>query len=108
MNILVLTAYPPVLNMHGGGVRMFHNIRILAQKHSVRVISYVESEEEREALRSTRTICDSVLGVSRTPTYSPHWFSLAPFLIHEFDTPEMHAAIDSEFRARRPDVIQCE
>src|SRR5438046_1584322 len=28
MNILVLTAYAPVLHVHGGGVRMFHNIRI--------------------------------------------------------------------------------
>ena len=53
MNILVLTAYPPVLHMHGGGVRMFNNIRILAEKHSVRVISFIESEEERELLDRT-------------------------------------------------------
>ncbi|PYR97815.1 MAG: glycosyl transferase family 1, partial [Acidobacteria bacterium] len=41
MNILFLTAYAPVLHMHGGGVRMYHNIRILSEQHSVRVISFV-------------------------------------------------------------------
>jgi hypothetical protein len=39
MNVLMLTAYPPVLHLHGGGVRMYHNIRLLAEKHRVRVIS---------------------------------------------------------------------
>ena len=43
MNILVLTAYAPVLQRHGGAVLMFHNIRILAQEHSVRVISFIEN-----------------------------------------------------------------
>jgi polysaccharide biosynthesis protein PslH len=108
MNILVVTAYPPVLHMHGGGVRMFHNIRILAKRHHVRVISFVESDEERDLLESTRSICDSVTAVTRLPNYSPHWFSLAPFLIHEFDTPEMREAIERDCRVQIPDVIQCE
>lgn len=87
---------------------MYHNIRILSEKHSVRVISFVESEEERAALESVRSICDAVGVVDRKPSLGPHWFSLAPFLIHEFDTLEMRDAIEREFRARRIDVIQCE
>ena len=108
MNILFLTAYPPVLNMHGGGVRMYHNIRILAQKHRVRVISFFETDEEREALKTLQGVCDSAVGIPRFPEYSPHWFSLAPFLIHEFNLPEMRSAVDREIRERKPDVIQCE
>jgi glycosyltransferase involved in cell wall biosynthesis len=108
MNILVLTAYAPVLHMHGGGVRMFHNIRILAQKHSVRVISFVENEEEREMLQSLEGICESVAAVKRVPDFRPHWLSVLPFLVREFSTPEMYRAVESEFRRKHVDVLQCE
>src|SRR5215831_7169754 len=104
MNILVLTAYAPVLHMHGGGVRMFHNIRILAKKHSVRVVSFIESEEDRERLGSLNGICDSVTAVKRIPDFRPHWFSLLPFLVREFSAPEMHRAVDSEFQKRKVDA----
>src|SRR5438067_4628680 len=104
----MLTAYPPVLKMHGGGVRMFHNIRILAEHHSVRVISFIESEEERELLRSLDGICESVIAVRRVPDFRPHWLSVKPFLAREFSTPEMYRAVESEFRRKRVDALQCE
>ena len=68
----MLTAYPPVLQMHGGGVRMYHNIRILAQQHSVRVISFVENERERELLRMLEGICESITPIQRVPDFRPH------------------------------------
>jgi glycosyltransferase involved in cell wall biosynthesis len=108
MNILFLAAYPPVLHMHGGGVRMFHNIRILASKHCVRVVSFVEGEEEREMLRSLHGICESVTAIRRVPDFQPHWFSLLPFLVREFSTPEMYRVVDEEFQDRKVDVLQCE
>jgi glycosyltransferase involved in cell wall biosynthesis len=108
MNILFLTAYPPVLHMHGGGVLMFHNIRILSEKHSVRVISFIENDEEREMLRSLTGICESVTAVRRIPDFRPHWFSLLPFLVREFSTPEMYQAVENEFQRKRVDVVQCE
>ncbi|HYR89033.1 MAG TPA: glycosyltransferase family 4 protein [Terriglobia bacterium] len=108
MNILMLTAYPPVLQMHGGGVRMFHNIRILAEKHSVRVISFVENDVEREMLRSVEEICELVIPVRRVPDFRPHWLSVLPFLVREFSTPEMYRMVDSEFRRKKVDVLQCE
>src|SRR6266436_5395566 len=108
MNILNLTAYPPVLRMHGGGVRMFHNIRILAEKHTVRVISFIESEEERELLRSLEGICDSVTAVKRIPDFRPHWLSLLPFLVREFSAPEMYRAVENTLQKTKVDVLQCE
>jgi len=108
MNVLMLTAYPPVLDMHGGGVRMYHNIRILAQKHRVRVISFVESEEDRERLSAIRGLCASVTAIRRRPDFRPHWLSLQPFMVYEFNTPEMHRAVDDAFRSERVDVLQCE
>ena len=108
MNILVVTPYPPVLHQHGGAVRMFHNIRILSQKHSVRVISFVDNEQDRDLLKSVEPICESVTAVQRLPDFGAHWFSLTPFTIREFDTPAMRKAVDDAFRTKQVDVLQCE
>jgi len=108
MNILIVTPYPPVLHMHGGGVRMYHNIRILAEKHSVRVLSFVMDDEELELLKSVEPICESIIGIRRIPDFGAHWFSLAPFMVREFGTPAMHQAVDDAIRQKRVDVIQCE
>ncbi|MBI4473718.1 MAG: glycosyltransferase [Acidobacteria bacterium] len=104
----MLTAYPPVLHMHGGGVRMFHNIRILAERHSVRVITFVENEAEREALHSLENICESVTPIRRVPDFRPHWLSITPFLVREFSTPEMYRAVEAAFTLKKVDVLQCE
>jgi glycosyltransferase involved in cell wall biosynthesis len=108
MNILFVTPYPPVLHMHGGGVRMYHNIRILSQEHSVRVCSFFENEEERQLIESIKPICESVTAVHRVSDLSAHWFSLQPFMVREFGTPAMHQAVDAAVRAKKADVIQCE
>ena len=97
MNVLIVTPYPPVLNLHGGGVRMYHNIRILAQRHRVRVFSFVENDEEAELLKSAQQICESITAVKRIPDFSAHWFSLAPFMVREFGTPAMHQAVERRF-----------
>src|SRR6185436_11783846 len=104
----MVTAYPPVLHMHGGGVRMYHNIRLLSGSHNVRVISFVENEHERSLLATLEEICESVTAVQRVPDFSPHWLSLDPFLVREFSTPDMDKAIDAAFRHKRVDVLQCE
>jgi glycosyltransferase involved in cell wall biosynthesis len=108
VNILFLTAYAPVLHMHGGGVRMFHNIRILAAHHSVRVVTFIEGEEEREMLRPLEEMCESVIAIRRVPDFRPHWLSVRPFLAREFSTEEMYRAADKEFSQKRIDVLQCE
>src|SRR6476619_4308418 len=108
MNILVVTPYPPVLHVHGGGVRMFHNIRILAQKHNVRVLSFVENDEELELIKSAGPVCDSVTPIRRISDLSAHWFSLEPFMVREFGTPAMHQAVDEALHRYRIDLIQCE
>ena len=108
MNVLVLTAYPPVLHRHGGGVRMFHNIRILSEKHSVHVLSFVGSDEEEDLLGSVKSICESVRAIRRIPDFRPHWLSVTPFMVREFSTPEMHRAVDDMLQARRIDILQCE
>ena len=87
---------------------MFHNIRILAARHRVRVISFVENEGEREMLRSLDGICESVTAVKCVPDLRLHWFSVMPFLVRAFSTPEMYRAVQSEFDRGKVDVLQCE
>jgi glycosyltransferase involved in cell wall biosynthesis len=108
MNILVVTAYPPVLHRHGGGVRMYHNIRILSEKHRVHVRSFVGSDEEQDMLDSVRPICETVRGVRRIPDFRPHWLSVTPFFVREFSTPEMHREVDGTLSAQKVEVLQCE
>jgi glycosyltransferase involved in cell wall biosynthesis len=108
MNILFVAAYPPVLHVHGGGVRMFHNIRLLAQRHNVHVLSFVENEEERELVRSVESICESFTAIQRVSDFTAHWLSLKPFWVFEFATPAMHRAVDEAVVKKKIDVIQCE
>src|SRR5262245_61618785 len=108
MNIVVVTPYPPVLHLHGGGVRMFHNIRLLAERHSVHVLSFVEDDNERRSLDPLKAFCKSVTPVERHPDFGAHWFSLMPFMVREFGTPEMHKAVDDTIREHKINVIQCE
>jgi glycosyltransferase involved in cell wall biosynthesis len=108
MNILMLTPYPPVLDMHGGGVRMYHNIRILSRRHHVRVITFILKEEERDLLIPVRHICESVIAIPKNPDFGRHWLSVQPFLYREFSAPEMYRAVDDAFRSRHVDVLQCE
>jgi glycosyltransferase involved in cell wall biosynthesis len=108
MNVLMVTAYPPVLYRHGGGVRMYHNIRILSERHRVHVLSFVGSDEEQDMLSSVRPICESIRGIRRIPDFRPHWLSVTPFMVREFSTPEMHREVDGTLRAQQIDVLQCE
>src|SRR5207247_10868296 len=98
MHILVVTPYPPVLHVHGGGVRMFHNIRILAQRNSVHVLSFVENEGECEAVKPLEAFCESVATVKRIPDFGGHWVSVAPFIAWQFRSPPMHKAVDDAIR----------
>jgi len=87
---------------------MYHNIRLLSERHSVHVLSFVGNDEEMDMLASVKSICESVQGIRRVPDFSPHWLSVKPFFVREFSTPQMHQAVDSRLRNTKVDVLQCE
>src|SRR5262245_56741933 len=105
MNVLVVTAYPPVLHLHGGGVRMFHNIRLLSEVHRVHVLSFIGLDEKPEILNPITPFCESVQAIPRVPDFRPHWLSVKPFLVREFSTPEMHLAVDEVMRKNHIHVL---
>ena len=108
MNILFLAAYPPVLNMHGGGVRMYHNIRILGRKHDVHVVSFVENDEEHDRVLGISEICSSVRTIRRVPGRGPRRLSRIPSQVRHFDTAEMRDAVDDACRRHAIEVLHCE
>ena len=107
MNVLMVTAYPPA-PYHGGGVRMLHNIRILAEAHQVHLLSFLGIDEDPAILDAIKPFCKSVRGIRRIPDFRPHWLSTKPFLVREFSTPEMHEAVDSVLRGKSIEILQCE
>jgi glycosyltransferase involved in cell wall biosynthesis len=94
--------------MHGGGVRMYHNIRILGRRHEVHVISFVENDEERRRVGEIAPICSSIQTVARTPDLRARPLSLSPSRARMFDVPAMHAAVDQTRRRANIDVLQCD
>lgn len=59
-------------------------------------------------LRPLEEMCESVLAIRRVPDFRPHWLSVRPFLDREFSMPAMYRAVESEFRKKKVDVLQCE
>jgi len=108
LNILVLTAYPPALGVHGGAMRMYYNLQILAAKHRVSLISFVEHERERELLRQLEMLGIEVASVLRSPGSSRNLWMPNPLEHHEFSSPEMAAQVRSVLEHQSFDVIQVE
>lgn len=108
LNILVLTAYPPALGVHGGAMRMYYNLQILAAKHRVSLISFVEHERERNLLRQLEVLGIEVTSVLRSPVPSRNLWMPKPLEHNEFASPEMAAQVRSILENQSFDVIQVE
>ena len=108
MNILFLTAHLPVLGIHGGGMRMYHNIRILSQKHRVNVLSFIESEREEEQISSLEKLGVSVKTVLRRPLPPRNMFLSHPREHFEYRSKAMSALVRAALEKQQFDVIQAE
>jgi glycosyltransferase involved in cell wall biosynthesis len=108
LNILFLTAHLPVLGLHGGGMRMFYNLKILAEKHRVTLLSFIESEQEREKLPELEALGIEVKVVRRRPCVARHLLVPKPREHDEFASPDMKALVQQTLAERRFDVVQAE
>ena len=84
LDILVLTAYPPALGLHGGGLRMYYNVKFLASRHRVTLISFIEHERERELLEKLEPLGVEVRAVPRRPAPVRHLWIPRPAEHYEF------------------------
>lgn len=108
LDILVLTAYPPALGLHGGGLRMYYNVKVLAARHRVTLISFIEHERERELLQKLEPLGVEVRAVPRRPVPPRHLWMPRPAEHYEFAGAAMSAEVRRVLRGRPFDVIQAE
>ncbi len=89
--ILWMTAYLPHRGRHAGAGRMFELLRRLSPKYRITLLSFLETDDEREFLPGVEALCEKVLAMRRT--LPPRWqpFPYEPF--DEFDTPQMREAM---------------
>lgn len=104
--VLWLTAYLPHLGRHAGAGRMFQLLKRIAPHYRVTLLTFLESDEEREFLPETERLCERVVAVRRRPPARWHWFPYEPF--DEFRTPEMEAALRSCLEHEDFDLVQLE
>jgi glycosyltransferase involved in cell wall biosynthesis len=108
LNILFLTAHLPVLGLHGGGIRMFHNLKALSQKHKVSLISFIESENEKEGVSRLEDLGVQVKTLLRRPSKARHLFIPKPREHDEYHSQEIATLVRETLGRMRFDVIQAE
>ena len=108
LDILVLTAYPPGLGLHGGALRMYYNVKFLASRHRVTLISFIEHDGERELLNGLEPLGVEARAVRRWPVPVRHLLMPRPDEHYEFAGAEMADEVRRVLAGRRFDVIQAE
>ena len=61
MRILFLTSRLPSPPHRGDRVRTFNFLRAFASRHDVHLLSFIESEEDRESAKALESLCTSDL-----------------------------------------------
>ena len=87
---------------------MFHNLKILSQKHQVTLLSFMESESERDYLPQLEELEIEVKTVLRRPSTANHLFVPKPREHDEYHSSQMIALVQETLARRRFDVIQAE
>ncbi len=104
--VLWLTAYLPHVGRHAGAGRMIQLLKRLAGSYRITLLSFIETEEERQFLADVETLCERVTAMRRTPP--PRWqlFPYEPF--DEFRTPQMEAELQECLENYDYSLIQLE
>ncbi|MFN8005701.1 MAG: glycosyltransferase family 4 protein [Terriglobia bacterium] len=108
LNILFLSAHLPVLGLHGGGTRMFHNLRILAERHRIFLVSFIEQEEELDQVGEIEKLGVHVKTVLRRPLPARDLLLSKPREHWEYASRELKTAVLQAFEKTRFDVVQAE
>ncbi len=104
--VLWLTAYLPHVGQHAGAGRMFQLLRRVSRHYRVTLLSFIESEEEREFVPEVQAHCEHVVVFRRTPPLRWQLFVYQPF--DEFRTPQMEAALRVYLENYDYELIQLE
>jgi ribosomal protein S18 acetylase RimI-like enzyme len=101
--IAVLTPYFPYPLAHGGAVRMFNLLHEMAREFDVILYAFTEDDGIPE-VDPALEFCSCLYLVEKPRYREPHWSTIAPPEVGEFESPAMLAL----WRAREADVAQVE
>jgi GT2 family glycosyltransferase/glycosyltransferase involved in cell wall biosynthesis len=89
--VLWVTAYLPHVGRHAGAGRMYQLLKRISPHYKIRLLSFLEHDDERAFLPEVEDLCEGVQAMRRVPP--PRWqvFPYEPF--DEFRTPQMEAAV---------------
>jgi GT2 family glycosyltransferase/glycosyltransferase involved in cell wall biosynthesis len=105
-HLLWLTAYLPHTGRHAGAGRMFQLLKRLSANFQITLITFLETDAERELLAEVEPFCEKVIAMRRFCPARWQIFPYEPF--DEFLTPEMEQAVDRCLESRDFDLIQLE
>jgi GT2 family glycosyltransferase/glycosyltransferase involved in cell wall biosynthesis len=108
-NILFICPYIPCVGVHAGAGRMYTMIELLAQRHQVSVVTFVDKESELKYVPELERYCQEVVVIHRKPPYRRrHPLVLEPFVVSEFNSSPMGVEIHRLLSERDFDIVQVE
>jgi GT2 family glycosyltransferase/glycosyltransferase involved in cell wall biosynthesis len=104
--VLWLTAYLPHMGRHAGAGRMFQLLRRMSSKYRITLITFLETDGEKDFLPEVEPFCEKIIAVQRV---EPARWQLIPYEpFDDFLTPEMEQALDRCLEDCDFDLIQLE
>jgi GT2 family glycosyltransferase/glycosyltransferase involved in cell wall biosynthesis len=108
-NILFICPYIPCVGVHAGAGRMYTMIKLLAQRHQVSVITFIDKESELSHVPELEKHCQEVVVIHRKPPYRRrNLLVLEPFVVGEFNSSRMGAEIYRLLSEGDFDIVQVE
>jgi glycosyltransferase involved in cell wall biosynthesis len=108
--ILMITPYLPRRSQSGGQTSSYYSIKYLSNENDITLISFSRDEEGLEEIKQ---YCSKVIIVKRGKTWDFKkiiytGFSTYPFLVTNYISSDLKAAIKNELDSHKYDLIHCE
>lgn len=108
LRILMVCPYFPSLRS-GGGVRMYHAIRALAQHHEVSLLSFWDEEADRNYFPEMEKLCKQMVAIRRRQGRAMSFIQQYPPAVEmEFGDPQFHEALIELLNEEDFNIIQAE
>jgi polysaccharide biosynthesis protein PslH len=113
MKILMLTPYLPYPPSDGGQVRSYALIKRLSKKHEITLVCFTRSHNTDQQVKHMQQFCKKVLVFERGKAWTLQniirtGFSLYPFLISIYHSPQIRPALEKEISEGHYDLIHAE
>jgi glycosyltransferase involved in cell wall biosynthesis len=106
-SILYVTLYLPIKNVHGGGNRMFEQIKCLSDKYNICLISFLRDWEE-EGVLSLKPYCREINTITIQEAKSKSYSFTKPGFLKNYYSLKMAELIRKKTSAVDFDIVQFE